>query len=176
MLSGWPLENSLGASLGFGAINVLGAIPAFLLIDRDHVGRRKLLLWTLPPMAIWILLAGLTYLISADSQAHLALVATFIFLYAAFYSWGPGPVAFTYSAEAFPQSHREIGMAFSIATNNFWGTVISLTFPRQVVAWGIPGTFGFYAAMNVVAFLMVYLWLPETNNKSLEGLFFSSSF
>ena len=76
---------------------------------------------------------------------------------------------FTYSAEVFPLSHREIGMSWAVATNNFWATVVSLTFPRQLAAFGPQGAFGFYAAMNFLAFIMIFLWLPETKQKSLEG-------
>ena len=52
----------LQASFGIGAINFLFGLPAILLIDR--VGRRKLLLWTFPFMAIfmaWVALASLAY-------------------------------------------------------------------------------------------------------------------
>lgn len=41
-----------------------------------------------------------------DSTARIAVVATFVFIFAAFYSPGEGPVPFTYSAEVFPLSHR----------------------------------------------------------------------
>ena len=34
----------------------------------------------------------------------------FIYIFTAFYSPGEGPVPFTYSAECFPLTHREVGM------------------------------------------------------------------
>ena len=71
-------------------------------------------------------------------------------------------------------SHREIGMSWAVSTNNFWATVVSLTFPRQLAAFGAPGAFGFYAAMNALAFIMIFLWLPETKQKSLEGMCLST--
>lgn len=61
-------------------------------------------------------------------------------------------------------------MSWAVCTNNFWATVVSLTFPRQLQAFGITGAFGFYAAMNAIAFVMIFLWLPETKQKSLEGM------
>lgn len=119
---------------------------------------------------MWTLLAaGMFYFLPQGSTAHLGLVALFIYLYDAFYSPGEGPVPFTYSAEVFPLSHREVGMSWAVATNNFWATVVSLTFPRQLNAFGTPGAFGFYAAMNFIAFCMIFLWLPETKQRSLEG-------
>lgn len=119
----------------------------------------------------WTLLAaGMCYFISPSSRAHLGMVTFFIYIYCAFYSPGEGPVPFTYSAEVFPLSHREVGMSWAVATNNFWATVVSLTFPRQLRAFTTPGAFGFYAAMNMIAFVMIFLWLPETKQRSLEEL------
>jgi hypothetical protein len=54
-----------------------------------------------------MLAVGLCSLISSAEKTHLGLMAFFIYLFAAFYSPGEGPVPFTYSAEVFPLSHRE---------------------------------------------------------------------
>jgi len=72
-----------------------------------------LLLFTFPQMAWTLLAAGLCFLIP-EGKAKLGLVAFFVFLFAAFYSPGEGPVPFTYSAEVFPLAQREIGMGFSV--------------------------------------------------------------
>lgn len=165
--SGASNIGALLASFGFGMINFLFAWPAVWTIDT--FGRRGLLLFTFPNMCWSLLAAGLCYLIPGD-QARLGLVALFIYIYCAFYSPGEGPVPFTYSAEVFPLSHREIGMSWAVATNNFWATVVSLTFPRQLRAFSVTGAFGFYAAMNLIAFFMIFLWLPETKQRSLEEL------
>ena len=87
----------------------------------------------------WSLLAvGLCSLISMGSKAHLILMALFIYIFAAFYSPGEGPVPFTYSAEVFPLSHREVGMGWSVAVNLFWAAVLSITLPKMLHAMGIP--------------------------------------
>ena len=119
----------------------------------------------------WSLLAaGMSYYIPPSSRAHLGMVTFFIYVYDAFYSPGEGPVPFTYSAEVFPLSHREIGMSWAVATNNFWATVVSLTFPRQLKAFGVQGAFGFYAGMNIIALVLIFLFLPETKQRTLEEL------
>jgi len=111
----------------------------------------------------WTLLAaGFCFWIPESSPAHLGMIAFFIYLFDIFYSPGEGPVPFTYSAEVFPLSHREVGMAWAVATNNFWATVLSLTFPRMLLALTAQGAFGFYAFLNALAFVMIWLWLPET--------------
>jgi len=57
-------------------------------------------------MAWTLLAAGFCFYVPGNGGAHLGTIALFIFLFAAFYSPGEGPVPFTYSAEVFPLSHR----------------------------------------------------------------------
>ena len=79
-------------------------------------------------------------------------------------------------------------MAWAVATCLFWAAVLSITFPRMLnVMTGksnhlhrrlfahadsliVPGAFGFYAALNVTAFVMIFLWVPETKKLTLEEL------
>lgn len=119
----------------------------------------------------WTLLAaGFCFWIPEGDNAHLGLIAFFIYLFDMFYSPGEGPVPFTYSAEVFPLSHREVGMSWAVATNNFWATALSLTFPRMLQAMKPQGAFGFYAGLNIIALLMIFSWLPETKQRTLEEL------
>ncbi|KAF2265552.1 sugar transporter-like protein [Lojkania enalia] len=159
---------SLLASWGFGLVNFVFAWPAIWTIDT--FGRRSLLLFTFPQMCWTLLAAGLCYLIPESNTAHLGLVALFIYLFAAFYSPGEGPVPFTYSAEVFPLSHREVGMSWAVATCLFWAAVLSITFPRMLDAMTPTGAFGFYAGLNIVALVMIFLFVPETKQRTLEEL------
>ena len=72
-------------------------------------------------MAWTLLAAGFCFYIpeSAGVSTRTGLIAFFIFLFAAFYSPGEGPVPFTYSAEVFPITHRELGMSWAVATCEF---------------------------------------------------------
>ncbi|KAI9172300.1 Polyol transporter 5 [Paramyrothecium foliicola] len=169
--SGISDYTALWASFGFGLINFIFAWPAVWTIDT--YGRRTLLIFTFPNMFWTLLAAGLCYLIEPDNEnstARIAAVATFVYIFAAFYSPGGGPVPFMYSAEVFPLSHREIGMSWAVATNNFWASVLSLTFPRMLIAMSATGAFGFYAGLNLVALALIFLFVPETKQKSLEEL------
>lgn len=105
-----------------------------------------------------------------DSKLRLGMVSLFIYLFAAFYSPGEGPVPFMYSAEVFPLSHREVGMAWAVATNNFWASVLSLCLPRMLRSMKPTGVFGFYAGLNIVALILIFLFMPETKQRSLEEL------
>lgn len=108
-----------------------------------------------------LLVAGMCFYIPDTTDARLGCIALFIYIFDAFYSPGMGPVPFTYSAEVFPLSHREIGMSWAVATNNFWATVLSLTFPYMLRSFTPQGAFGFYAGLNIAALLMIFSWFPE---------------
>lgn len=106
--AGYTPTQALWASFGFGLVNFLFAFPAVWTIDT--FGRRNLLLFTFPNMFWTLLAAGLCFQIPDGSSAKVPLTAFFIYLVAAFYSPGEGPVPFTYSAEVFPLTHCELGM------------------------------------------------------------------
>lgn len=110
-----------------------------------------------------LLVAGMCFYIPGTGDGRLAAIAIFIYIFDAFYSPGMGPVPFTYSAEVFPLSHREIGMSWAVATNNFWATVLSLTFPYMLREFTPQGAFGFYAGLNIAALLMIFSWFPEVS-------------
>ncbi|RDL38431.1 MFS general substrate transporter [Venustampulla echinocandica] len=161
-------HQALIASFGFGLVNFVFAWPAIWTIDT--YGRRSLLLFTFPNMAWSLLAVGLSSLIPTESKAHLGLMALFIYVFGIFYSPGEGPVPFTYSAEVFPLSHREVGMGWAVAVNLLWAAILSITLPKMKDAMGILGAFLFYAGLNVIAFCMIFLWVPETKQRTLEEL------
>ncbi|KAJ5924072.1 hypothetical protein N7466_008259 [Penicillium verhagenii] len=161
-------QEALFAAWGTGLVNFLFAFPAVWTIDTW--GRRSLLLFTFPQMAWTLLAAGFCFKIPESSNAHLGLIAFFIYLFEAFYSPGEGPVPFTYSAEVFPLSHREVGMAWAVSICLGFAAVLSITFPRMLHVMGATGAFGFYAGLNVTALVMIFLWVPETKQRTLEEL------
>lgn len=61
-------------------------------------------------------------------------------------------------------------MSWAVATCLFWAAVLSITFPRMLAALTPQGAFGFYAGLNVTAFVMIYFWVPETKQRTLEEL------
>lgn len=95
-----------------------------------------------------------------SNAARIPLVSLFIFIFAAFYSPGEGPVPFTYSAEVFPLSHREVGMAWAVSTCLFWAAVLSIMLPRMLGALGAHGVFFLYGGFNVSA-PETFLKLPQ---------------
>ncbi|KAK7205348.1 MFS sugar transporter [Myxozyma melibiosi] len=165
--SGFSAVSALLASMGFGIINFLFAIPAVYTIDT--FGRRWLLLVTFPLMALFLLFTGFSFYIPGE-KARVGCVALGIYLFAIVYSPGEGPVPFTYSAEAFPLYIRDLGMSFATATTWFFNFILSLTWPRLQKAFTTQGAFGWYAAWNVIGFFLVLFFVPETKALTLEEL------
>lgn len=172
--AGFSDRQALYASLGFGAINFLFAFPAIFTIDT--FGRRSLLLFTFPNMCWSLLVAGGGTLIQKDlpegtlSPARLGVVATFVYIFAMFYSPGEGPVPFTYSAEVFPLAQRELGMGWAVTVCLGFAAVLSITLPRMLEIMKPWGVFFFYAGLNAAAFFLILFFVPETKQLTLEEL------
>lgn len=161
--SGYSIQEALLASMGTGILNWVFAIPAFLTIDTW--GRRNLLLFTFPFLAICLLWAGFSFWIEADdptSKKRVAMVTTGMYLFEVFYSPGEGPVPFTYSAEAFPLHVREVGMSWATATTWCFNFILSFTWPMLLRAFKPQGAFGWYAAWCLIGWVLVLLFVPET--------------
>ncbi|KAI5475537.1 hypothetical protein MNV49_001198 [Pseudohyphozyma bogoriensis] len=167
--AGYSSRQALYSSLGFGAVNFLFAFPALWTIDT--YGRRTLLLFTFPQMAWSLFAAGAAFYIPEDKgTTRIGIISLFIYIFAAFYSPGEGPVPFTYSAEVFPLAQREHGMAWAVSTCLFWAAVLSISLPRMLQVFTSAGVFFFYGGLNVVAFILIFFFLPETKQRTLEEL------
>ncbi|CAN3377323.1 hypothetical protein DIURU_003427 [Diutina rugosa] len=169
ILSGLSEVKAMLASWGFGMVNFVFAIPAFLVIDK--LGRRNLLLITFPLMGAFLFVTGFGFLIN-DNNKHgrLAMVSVGIYFFTAVYSSGEGPVPFTYSAECFPLYVRDLGMSWATATCWFFNFILAFTWPRLLNAFGNVGAFMWYAGWNVAGFFMVLLFVIETKGLTLEEL------
>ncbi|KAJ9213683.1 hypothetical protein DTO166G4_4765 [Paecilomyces variotii] len=166
---GYTATQALYASLGYGAIQVLSTIPTVFLIDTK--GRRTLTLSTFPLMCIFLLAGGLSLLNTTGSRgSQIGPVVLFVYLFTICYSLGEGPVAFQYSAEVFPTIQREQGMAWAVCINNTFAGILSLTFPRMKTVMTPTGAFGFYAGLNLIAWFMIFCFVRETKQLTLEEL------
>lgn len=164
--AGFGELNALLASWGFGMTNFLFAIPGFFTIDK--YGRRTLLLIGYPTMCAMLLVVSLGFLAPFNKQ--IIPVAIGIYLFTVQYSYTSGPVPFTYSAEVFPLSHRNLGMSLATAILWFFNFILSITFPALERAFTTSGAFGWYAAWCAALFCLAFFFVPETKSLTLEEL------
>jgi len=166
--SGYSTSSALLASMGTGILNWVFAIPAFLTIDTW--GRRNLLLFTFPFLAICLFWTGFSFWINKVRPTRVAMVTTGMYLFEVFYSPGEGPVPFTYSAEAFPLHVRDVGMSWATATTWCFNFILSFTWPHLLTAFKPQGAFGWYAGWCIIGWFLVLLFVPETKALTLEEL------
>lgn len=116
-------------------------------------------------MTISILAAGLSYLIpnqDGHNPAYVAIIGLFTYIFVALYSVGLGPVPFTYSAECFPLEVRMVGMSFAVSVNLLGAGILALFVPVLTTELGHPALLGIFAGLNVLALILVFLFVPET--------------
>lgn len=170
-------------SLSIASTNFLFTVVAFYLIDR--VGRRRILLLTIPVMVAGLVLCAIafTFIVlpkvddvsdnveqSPDKDGgRLPAIAILIslLLYVASYATGLGPVPWQQS-EMFPLGVRSLGSSLATATN--WGcnTIVGLTF-LPMMEFLTPGwTFITYAGVCAIGWIAIWSIYPETMGLGLE--------
>ncbi len=170
-------------ALSVAGTNFLFTIAAFNLID--GVGRRRILLITIPIMVLALLLcAGAFAYIPTAHQGQLKAPANgpgtgsssplpaigilvAILLYVSSYATGLGPIPWQQS-ELFPLSVRSLGSSLATATN--WGcnTVVGLTFLPMMDLLSPQWTFVSYAIICALGYVVIWHIYPETMGLSLE--------
>lgn len=168
-------------SMTVAVTNLLFTVVALLIIDR--VGRRRILLYSIPFMTVGLLLAawGFSFMnlsTSASSDpgdappktsnhgAAIVILAS-IMLYVAAYATGLGNVPWMQS-ELFSLSVRSLGSGAATGTNWAANFVVGLTFLPLMDMLSPTWTFVLYAAVCVVGLWLVYRIYPETSGLSLE--------
>lgn len=166
-------------SLSVAITNFLMTCVALVLIDR--VGRRRILLTSIPIMALGLLLCAFGFhfikLSSFTTRAPVddpmssrtapLLVLASVMLYVAAYAIGLGVVPWMQS-ELFPLGVRSLGSSISTSTN--WGAnfLAGMTF-LPMMEWLTPSwTFVVYAVVCVGGWAAIWKIYPETKGLSLE--------
>ncbi|EHK97039.1 putative Myo-inositol transporter 2 [Glarea lozoyensis 74030] len=82
-----------------------------------------------------------------------------------------GTSPFAISAEVFPLVVREVGHSFAVSVNFIGLGIMLLVFPSLSDAMGgYRGSLSLFAALNLVALVLCYLFVPETKGRTLEEL------
>ena len=164
--------NSILATAGVGAINVIFTIVAMRLLDR--IGRRRLLLTGLIGMCGALIVLGICFWIgvggSNGGNALAWVVIIFIAVYVGFFAIGLGPVFWLLISEIFPLAIRGRGMSLATVANWLFNMIVSLTFLDMLNAIGRGTTFFVYAALTAATVVFTWYLVPETKGRSLEQI------
>ena len=157
-------------AVGVGLVNVGFTILSVYIIDR--VGRKPLLLIGLVGMTISLALLAIVFTTAGTQvSASLGILTTACLgLYIASFAISLGPVFWLMIAEIYPLRIR--GTAMSAASIANWGSnfIVALMFPVLLAGLGGATLFWAFAIIAVVAWVFIYLRVPETKGRSLEEI------
>ena len=162
-LSGVFREGALIQSIIIGLTNLTFTMLGMILIDK--VGRKKLIY--VGSVGMFIALASVSYGFYAEKFAgYYMLVCLMSFI--AFFAISLGATIWVVISEVFPNSIRAKGQVLGSMTHWMWAALLTWFFPKFL---SIGGTyiFGFFA-LAVLGSLFFAIWMPETQNKSLEQI------
>ena len=178
---------------GVYGIVKMSACAVFLLFAADSLGRRRSLLWTSLAQGTTMFYIGF-YVLAAPPRegqpvppaGYVALVS--IFLFAAFFQFGWGPVCWIYVSEIPAARLRSLNVAVASATQWLFNFVVARATPNMLVAVGRAGygwvflllkravlanrarAFLIYGSFCFSMFLFVWFLIPETKGLSLEQM------
>lgn len=139
---------------------------AMWLMDRS--GRRQLLLTTLPVLgsALMVVIAVSLFVPAGIFQALGSFLGLSVFICS--FVMGFGPIPNILCSEIFPTRVR--GIAIGITSGTMWlcNVVVSYAFPIANARFGLVGVFLFFAIMSAIAWVFVFLKVPETKGLPLE--------
>lgn len=169
-------------SLSIAVTNFVCTLLALITID--HVGRRRLLLLSIPVMVVGLIASSVSYeYLGHPSWVHspasstpgvaqspwAVVILIAITIYVCGYAIGLGNIAWQQS-ELFPLSVRSLGCGLATATN--WGSnfVVGLTFLPMMEYLTPVWTFAIYSLICIVGWVCCWAIYPETRGLGLEDV------
>ena len=165
---GFGVSAALIAHIGIGVFNVIVTWVAMKMMDK--VDRKKMLIWGAWGMGISLFIMSFSMHFSGQSHAAAYICAIALTIYIAFFSATWGPVMWVMIGESFPLNIRGLGNSFGSVVNWTANTIVSLTFPPLLNAFGTGSLFIGYAVLSFVAIWFVRKYTIETRNQSLEQI------
>lgn len=176
-------------SLSVACTNFIFTCVSLLLVDR--VGRRRILLYSIPFMALGLLFCsvGFGYIPDLVSLSDLKVKVTSsssmsssftsdiaalvvllsIVMFVSSFAVGLGTIPWLQS-ELFSLQVRALGSSLSTSTN--WGTnfLVGLTFLPMIEFLSLSGTFIFYSGICIVGWATIWRLYPERMGYGLEEM------
>lgn len=162
------LQNDL-----FAAMNAVQCVVSFTgAMFVDKIGRRPMLIWVNIGCSIcWIGVSAAAGVVAHDAsnKAASAACVSMIYIFQAVYSFGWTPMQALYPVEVLSFEMRAKGMAFSNMFVTAGTLVNQFGFPvaLQNIQWK---TYFVFMIWCLVQAGLIYLFIPETKNRTLEEL------
>ena len=166
--AGFGPDSALLSSMGIAAVYLVMTCIGLAVVDR--VGRRRLSLLMIPGATLALIVLGAFFMLGMTGGKQAWLLVGCLLIYMAFNSGGLQVVGWLTGSEVYPFSVR--GAGTSAQAGMVWGADLLVTATAlTLVQWiGTSGTMWVYAGMNVLAFLFIWRFVPETAGHSLEEI------
>ncbi|XP_071700559.1 monosaccharide-sensing protein 2-like [Rutidosis leptorrhynchoides] len=162
--------SSTSSSLLISCITTLLMLPCIAVAMRlmDISGRRSLLLTTIPVLILTLVILVVGSVINFGSMVNAAISTASVVVYFCCFVMGFGPIPNILCAEIFPTRVR--GLCIAICALTFWicDIIVTYSLPVLLTSIGLSGVFGLYAIVCVIAWVFVFLKVPETKGMPLE--------
>ncbi|TKA82549.1 hypothetical protein B0A55_02285 [Friedmanniomyces simplex] len=168
--------NSLFATGVYGIVKMASCF-LFLTFLADTLGRKKSFIWTGAVMFLMMFYLGFYVRFDAPlkgakigAAGYVALVA--VYLFAAAFQFGWGPVCWIYVSEIPTSRLRGLNVSLAAATQWLFNLVVARATPVMLQTVG-PHGYGTYFIFGSFCFCMVFVawfFVPETKGVSLERM------
>jgi MFS family permease len=150
-----------------GVCNILAGLFSLLIVD--HVGRRKLLVFGLLGQTISFGVLSAAYILTkyASWISWFSLVG--VLGYLIFYAFALGSLISLLLTELFPEDLEQFGVTFTSSINWLGCGVSTFIFPL-LVQWLGEYVFLPFFVLNLLTFIVIVIFVPETGSRSLEDL------
>jgi len=158
--------NPFKANLVFNTLMVVGMIAGLALLDSSVGGRRTQLLAVTTVLGPLLVFTGFAVSSSWDMSLELLLVCAFAFVWQM--AWGMIP--WIYPSELFTMAERDRATSFAVFFQYAANAVLMFVDPFLMKSLGVPGTFMFFGAFNILNLAFVYIFIKETRGVPLESV------
>lgn len=169
--AGYPTIKQNGLAGGLSTVGIIGTIISAYVVDK--FGRRKCLMAGAAGLVCVNAIAGGLYEVTRRNPDKAATIApaavTMLFLFNIIYASTWGTIAFLIPTEIFPSEMRAQGNGFGVTGWAIGVGTTTLANP-SIFANLQNRAYFLFAGLNLLWVLVVYLFYPETKDRSLEAI------
>lgn len=167
--AGFGADAALIANIAPGVIAVVGGFIALWMMER--INRRTTIITGYVLVTIFHLLIGLAAeFFPEDNPARPFVILLLIVGFVGSMQTFLNVATWVLLSEIFPLHMRAVGMGISVFCLWMANAALSWVFPSLIASIGINGSFFSFAAINAVAALVMWKFLPETRGRTLEAV------
>lgn len=165
---GFAADTAIVVNIANGIVSVCGMFVGMAVISRFR--RRHMMLFGLGSIFLIHLIIALLSRVMAESMAKAFIIMSLVLVFVLIMQACLGLVMWVVLGEMFPLKARGAAMGAATFFNWIGNSAVGFLFPSLIAAFGTQGTFLIFGVVNIVTCLLVWRFLPETGQLSLEEL------